>query len=156
VKAQLLGPFLARTIRKRLRRVLEDGPSAIERGRDADLHALRIAVKRLRYAVELTRTFSPEAAQTLKALARLQEALGSLADADAFRRTYATLGAEFGPGDPRRPGIEALHETTRAERERALGELRALWAGDETGNYPGRLAASISEMLGSLSVKGES
>jgi CHAD domain-containing protein len=156
MKTRRLGPFLARAIRKRSRRVLEDGPPAIGRGRDADLHALRIAVKRLRYAVELTKTFAPEAAETLKQLARLQEALGSLADADAFARTYAALGAELSPGDPRRPGIDALREATRAERGHALAAVRALWAGDETGSYPERLAASISATLGSLSEKGES
>jgi CHAD domain-containing protein len=156
MKERQLGPFLARNVRKRLRRVLADGPAAVAAGRDADLHALRISVKRLRYALELCKTFAPEAGEALSALTRLQDALGSLADAGAFARTYADLRGGLEPDDSRRRGIDALAETVRLERQRALGQVRALWSGGAGTTYPERLAASISAALGSLSPNADS
>ncbi len=151
-----LGPTLHHAVRMRLRRVLESGPPAVARGRGTELHALRIAVKHLRYGLELTQTFVPEAAPALKLLAHLQDKLGALADADAFGRTYAAMLDGIGPDDPRRAGLDALVASALRERERALEAVRALWAGEHREPYAEKLAASISAALGSLSPKPDS
>lgn len=143
--------MLARVIRKRSRALLRDAHGAFKRGRDDELHALRIDVKRLRYTLELAVPMArDEAHGALDLLALLQERLGDLADADTFGRTYDGLAKALPPNDPRRPGLETLGDRARRERTRALEAVRALWRGAEPP-YPERLAASISATLGSLS-----
>ena len=127
---------------------------AFARGRESELHALRLAVKRLRYNVEFASTLAnDEARPALDLLARLQERLGAIADADAFGRTYDELLDGLAPNDPRRPGLESLHATARSDRERSLAEARAFWVSEPP--YPERLAASISAAFGSGSPKPE-
>jgi len=148
------GPFARAVVRKRLQRILDDGTVAFARGRDSELHALRIVVKRLRYNVEFAASLDPDGARTaLDLLARLQERLGELADADAFMRTYDSLLDGLAPNDPRRAGLEALRDAARRDRARELAEARAFWLADPT--YPERLAASISAAFGSGSPKPE-
>ncbi len=145
------GPALARVVRKRLRALLDDADGAFRRGRDDELHALRIDVKRLRYTLECALPLAR--AQTLAALdllALLQERLGDLADADTFGRTYARLAAAVSDDDVRAAGLATLATHAQRERERALDAARALWRGNDAP-YPERLAASVSATLDSLS-----
>jgi len=144
-------------IRKRLRIVLEDGAEALASGRSSDLHALRIAVKRLRYNLEFAVHLEhSEASSALDLLALLQERLGALSDADTFRRTYGAMLDGIEADDPRRPGLENLRDSARTDRERALEAVRDLWHKGGEKPYPEKLAASISAALGSLSPKPES
>lgn len=147
----MFGKTLARIIRKRSRALLSGANGAFKRGHDAELHALRIDVKRLRYTLELAVPIARDEALTaLDLLALLQERLADLADADTFGRTYAALAKALPANDPRLPGLETLRAQAILERKRALETGRALWRGAETP-YPERLAASISATLGSLS-----
>jgi len=148
----MFGKTLARIIRKRSRALLSGANGAFKRGHDAELHALRIDVKRLRYTLELAVPIARDEALTaLDLLALLQERLADLADADTFGRTYAALAKALPANDPRLPGLETLRaQAIRAPPKRALETGRALWRGAETP-YPERLAASISATLGSLS-----
>jgi len=151
VKARLFGDALGRIVRKRLRALLDDAEGALRRGRDAELHALRIEVKRLRYTLECAIPLAhDEALVALDFLALLQERLGDLADADTFARTYAELSSHLAPGDERAAGIATLIAAAARERARALDAARALWRGDDA-TYPERLAASVSATLASLS-----
>lgn len=147
----MFGKTLARIIRKRSRALLGDASGAFKRGHDAELHELRIDVKRLRYTLELTIPIArDEALAALDLLALLQERLGDLADAATFGRTYAALTKALPANDPRHPGLETLRAQAIRERKRALETARALWRGAEAP-YPERLAASISATLCSLS-----
>ena len=150
--ARTLTKHVSRTLAKHLRRVRADGGSALGSGRDEDLHALRVGLKRLRYNLEFfRRLLGPEAQDALDLLALGQEKLGMISDDDAFRRTYAALLEDLEADDARRLGLEARLQASKQERERAVEALRALWDGGEKRAYPEILAASISEALGSLS-----
>jgi CHAD domain-containing protein len=131
--------------------------SALRSGRRHELHALRIEVKRLRYAVEFFRSLlGPESAAALELLGRVQERLGTISDAVAFTSAYRTLLARLGPDDPRRPGLLARIAAERVQRRQALAELRAGLAAEGEPAYPERLAVAISAALGSLSPKSDS
>ncbi len=147
------GTALAHIVRERMRALVRDAARALRRGRNDELHALRIDVKRLRYNLEFLVPLARE--QTLAALdllAVLQERLGALADADTFARTYDGMRADVPAGDPREPGLATLRANAERERERSLAAVRALWRGDNA-TYPERLAASISATLASVSAK---
>jgi hypothetical protein len=88
-------------------------------------------------------------------LSKIQDRLGTIADSDAFSRTYVELLEGLDPVDPRRAGIVAARDAARGRRDKALASLRKVWAGDDGGSYPDKLAASISSALGSLSPKSE-
>jgi hypothetical protein len=151
------GDRMYRVVRKRLRRVLDAGPAAFARGRDGELHALRIAIKRLRYNLEFVSALAPaQCPEPLRLLARMQERLGAVADAAAFARTYRAMLAQLpaGADDERRPGLESLLAAALHDRERALAEARALWDSADPVPYPESVAASISGVLGSLSPNG--
>jgi len=149
--------FARRMIERRLRKLLRCAKPALLTGRDDDLHATRIAVKRLRYNLEFFAAILGEGYQpALEQLALVQERLGTIADADAFARFYDDLTDHFSDGDPRFAGIRARREAALLERERAIESLRALWTGAGQTPYPELLAASISSALGSLSPKDDS
>ena len=151
MRERTFGRALARVIRKRSRALIRGASGTFKRGRDAELHALRIDVKRLRYTLELAVPVArDEALVALDLLALLQERLGDLADADTFGRTYGDLAKTLPTNDPRRVGLETLRAHAARERTRALEAARALWRGADAP-YPERLAASICATLGSLS-----
>jgi len=154
VSKRTFGRFAGAVIRKRLQRIVEDGTIALARGDMSELHALRIAVKRLRYNIEFAASLAPGGVRpALELLAQLQGRLGALADAEAFERTYQTLLDGLAPNDPRCPGLNALCEAVRRDRERDLVAVRAFWTLDPP--YPERLAASISAAFASASPKPE-
>jgi CHAD domain-containing protein len=148
------GLFMRTVIFKRLQRILDDGTVAFASGHEQDLHAIRIAVKRLRYTIEFAASLAPDGArEALDLLSRLQERLGTLADFDTFERAYAALLDGLAANDPRRVGIEALRAESRGDRDRALAGARAFWLAEPP--YPERLAASISAAFVSSSPKPE-
>lgn len=147
------GPQIARVVRKRMRALVRDAPGVLRRGRDDELHAFRIDVKRLRYNLEfLVPLAHDETLVALDLLALLQERLGALADAGAFEATFGALAEEVATDDPRANGLAVLRAHASAQRERALTAVRTLWRGDDA-TYPERLAASISATLDSVSAK---
>lgn len=149
-----LPKFVRRTLRKRFRSVTHQAAKAFPAGGAEAVHALRKRLKALRYALEFFDSLiGPAGAQALDALGALQDRLGTIADADAFARTYAHLGKHMGRDDPRSAGLAACRATAALRREDALAKLSTLWS--EDGGYPERLAASISSALGSLSPKSE-
>ena len=144
-----------RTLQRLLRRVLAGADAAIAGGDRAKLHAMRIAVKRLRYNTEFFRALlGAQGESATDILSRLQEHLGTIADADAFELVYEELLGCLDGDDPRAFGLESRRQATRTERERALEALRSLWK-DPEQRYRERLAASISAAVGSLSPKPE-
>lgn len=118
---------LDRKARKRARIALA-GPSAAR-------HALRIAVKRLRYASEFFRSLYPSreasknAKRYLRRLARLQDLLGSVNDVDAAERVLQQL---LDRADPERAldfarAVGFIEGFAVREQERALRKLAERW-----------------------------
>ncbi len=152
MRERVFGRAIARAVDRRAQRVLGRSRSALRRGRSDELHALRIAFKRLRYTLEFLAPLGTERVRpALEALALAQERLGTIADADAFARTYDDLLEDLSGEDERRPGLQMLRERTERDRAAALAELRALWDDGSGAPYPATLAASISAALGSIS-----
>jgi CHAD domain-containing protein len=148
---------MQRVLRKRLRRTLEAGSTALGRGRSDELHALRLCVKRLRYNLEFAATLAGDHSdEPLRLLALLQGRLGDLADLDTFDRFYCELLDGLAEDDERRVGLLARRVEVRRERENLLGAARALWSGAGGEPYRDKLAASMSAALGSLSPNDDS
>jgi adenylate cyclase len=137
------------TLRTQLRRVRKSGDRVIARGSGAQLHALRVALKRLRYNLEFFRAILPdeETSEAVALLAQAQERLGTISDDDAFSANYAEQLASLDAMDVRRIGIEARRTTVANERERELFALRTLWDNDEGEPYSKRLRASVRGAL---------
>lgn len=111
-----------------------DHPERVE-----ELHAMRIAVKRLRYTFEIFRAlFEEEAASVLETLKKLQDLLGEVHDCDVWigflplflvretRRTLRYFGHER-PMGRLRPGIGFLQEEFRRRRAERFEEFRGFW-----------------------------
>jgi CHAD domain-containing protein len=91
------------------------------------LHALRIRVKRARYAAEAASRVVPGAARHAEALVEVQDLLGDLHDgamAEAWLRDRVAAGVD--PAAAFSAGLLVAAERTRAERRRR--RWRARWA----------------------------
>jgi adenylate cyclase len=104
-----------RSTRRKARRSLE----AAEGGDVAELHRLRIVLKRLRYGLEFFAPLWPEAVVSTyaKALAALQEDLGDINDAAMGNRLLAELAAED-------PGLTAARAFTAGWHAQRIAQLR--------------------------------
>jgi len=111
-----------------------DHPERVE-----ELHAMRIAVKRLRYTLEIFRSlFDGETEPVLETLKKLQDLLGEVHDCDVWieflplflekerRRTFRYFGHER-PMARLRPGIGFLLEEFRRRRGERFEEFRDFW-----------------------------
>ena len=108
-------------IAKRYRATRKRGRNLSRTADSADLHALRIRCKRLRYALEIVTPLYPDPAETLiKRLVRLQDVLGEIHDADVAIATLQELGRRAG----RRLPNEAVFAMGRlAERQNERGRV---------------------------------
>jgi len=128
-----------RTIARRLDAVLALGPH-LPNPREAERHhELRIAAKRLRYALELFLPLDGGGLKpALKAARSLQQALGDLHDCDVWiawlpgfieaerRRTLRYFG-HAGPFRELRPGLAGLLEDRQAQRAALHARCLELW-----------------------------
>ena len=87
---------------------------ALRHARAAELHDLRIACKRLRFALERFSTFEPSLHEAVIRLAQLQDALGDIHDRDVLM--------ELLPKSAR----NTAHRL-EVQREDAVTRARALW-----------------------------
>lgn len=105
-------------VRRRADRIRPHSP-------DADLHALRIRVKRLRYAFEFLAPLYPRpAARLLPRLVALQDGLGRHQDACVSVAQLQTLAASADPLPP--ATIFAMGELAARHRHRAVAERHAV------------------------------
>jgi CHAD domain-containing protein len=134
----------AQAVRERLAQVRALEPFVDQPERVAELHALRIAVKRLRYTLEALRPVHIESVEAaLKALRRLQTLLGDIHDDDVWQeflprfleeehqRTLEFQGHTRGFARIL-PGVEAFHRERRATRQRRYREFVDLWRAPAT------------------------
>ena len=128
-----------KNVRRRLVNLLDESPGLADPDQHERHHAMRIAVKRLRYTLELARPLcSGELAEIGDAVKKLQTLLGEIHDCDVWiknldqfaRKEAARLQFCFG-GPQRferlRPGLDYLREQRKAHRDRVFGELVAFW-----------------------------
>jgi triphosphatase len=129
-KAGLEAPapmFAAKVLEKRYRRVRKKG-RRLAKLSSRELHRLRIAIKKFRYAADFFSGLYEAAAvrQTLKRLSRLQDILGAINDLAAAAR----LADEAAGGLPGRRGRAARHIVlgwTGGRRATLERELRSAW-----------------------------
>jgi CHAD domain-containing protein len=156
-----LAPNAERIVRARLDELVALMPAAATD--DVALHDLRIAAKRLRYALELTHPcFGPYAKTAIKHLRALQDVLGEIHDADVHLPDITALldelideGAAQGRGDPsalaRAPGrrayagIVALQVQLRGRRAALREDFLALWESLERKGFRARLEFALTE-----------
>lgn len=112
-----------RRYEKKLRRV-----SAPEAPSDADLHALRVAGKKLRYTSELFADLVDDRLAGLASeLGELQDVLGDIHDADVAAPPLTERLAATTDTDPTRPGLAYVLADLRAMRSEALRHLETDW-----------------------------
>jgi CHAD domain-containing protein len=93
----------ARTVLNRRLSKIRKRAKALEGATAAELHALRIEIKKLRYGFEFFHTVLPErrAVRVGRLLKALQDSLGHLNDLDVAGRTIAGLSEHAGDADTR-------------------------------------------------------
>lgn len=121
----------------------------------AELHATRIAVKRLRYTLQ---AFAPLYADTLndaiRTARRLQDVLGNLHDCDVWVETLpqfieeekARTLAYFGDAEPFEalvPGVMALRDQRQQQRGKFYEQFEALWRRTQDKDVWGRLCRTL-------------
>ncbi len=128
-----LADFAARILRKRAKRVARHGKH-IAGGAPQELHALRIACKKLRYSGDMLGSLFKAAAtrRYLSALSSLQDALGALNDLATARRLLAdkSLAADAETRALLRDWIDLRHKKKLRELNRSwkrFASLESFW-----------------------------
>lgn len=121
----------------------------------AELHATRIAVKRLRYTLQ---AFAPLYADTLneaiRTARRLQDVLGNLHDCDVWvealpqflKEEKARTLAYFGDAEPFEalvPGVMALRDQRQQRRGKYYEQFEALWRRTQDKDVWGQLCRTL-------------
>jgi CHAD domain-containing protein len=103
-----------RVLRTRLDELAALAADALEPGATPAQHDMRIAAKRLRYALEITGAcFEPDAHPARRAARELQSVLGEIHDCDVML--------------PKAEGIDSLEALLRTRRELLFARFRDLW-----------------------------
>lgn len=123
---QDLRAYAKQVLGRRYTRVCKRGRSLHKQGSD-ELHALRIAVKKLRYPVEFfSSLFDPAPAQELQtSLMALQDLLGSINDSATTRQLLNTATGRDAPELAR--GADLIAEWTERRLSALLSGLDATW-----------------------------
>jgi inorganic triphosphatase YgiF len=118
--------FATKLVSYRYARVKKRGRPISQLGL-ADLHRLRIQIKRLRYAIEFfVPLFEDKAAGTLRALVDLQELLGRLNDDATAWRLLDTLAAEDSSADYQQ-AVGFLRGWCARDGEQCCNQLEDVW-----------------------------
>jgi len=127
------------SIRKSVKKLFCEAPGLAAPEQYARHHAMRIAAKRLRYAMELARpVFSDDLAEIVEAVKNLQTLLGEVHDCDVWVDIFAELAhkeccqIQLHFGGPQRfermrPGMDYLRQDRKDRRGQAFGALVAYW-----------------------------
>ena len=155
---QCFGDLGRRIIARSWEELRERGPDIFRPLKTKRLHKLRIAAKRLRYALELFAACFGEGLKGLAhELAGLQKALGELHDCDEWIKECgqslsesAARGVVVGKSDEaaareRREAALLLLEHFLSKRGGHYTEALAIWRGWEQDDFGSRLAESLQE-----------
>jgi CHAD domain-containing protein len=125
-----LGPNAARIVRTRLDELHGFADRALAPGAGAAQHDLRIAAKRLRYALEVVGPCVGEEARAAhRAAKELQSVLGDLHDCDLML--------------PKVEGIESLTAILRERRQRLFHDFVELWQAEASKGTWAALEAAL-------------
>jgi len=121
-----IGELARKRLRRTFARTLEAGASVGATSPDADVHALRIQCKKLRYLLEFFRSLFPpsEVDALVKALKGLQTVLGDFNDYAVHRDHLEALAPSLPAGAELALGALLEHLRLGKERERAHFEER--------------------------------
>jgi CHAD domain-containing protein len=121
---------MRQSVRGSVGRVRRIGNALTTRARPAELHALRIKSKRLRYELEFFAEVYPPLKQTAKECKALQDLLGTIQDVYAgtarLRRYSALLRKQGGDGSLP-PALVALRKNQLGVAREARRSFRATW-----------------------------
>jgi CHAD domain-containing protein len=121
---------MRQTIRRSVGRVRRSGNELVERARPAELHELRIRIKRLRYELEFFSAVYPPLEQAASVCKALQDLLGTHQDVyagTARLRRYAALLRKQGGSGELAPALKELRRTQLALARKVRGSFRATW-----------------------------
>lgn len=140
-RSVILNALAFTSIREKLEQLLFYEPFIHIPEDKEELHAMRIAAKRLRYTLEIFSPLYPgELKPYLKALRQAQELLGEIHDCDVWmlylpefqererRRTLRYFGIER-PYRRLQPGLDAYFADRAAARDRLYAEFLEKWQG---------------------------
>ena len=133
-----------KSVRKRLKKLLDESPGLADPEQHERHHAMRIAAKRLRYTLELARPVyssdlaGSDLASTGDAVKKLQTLLGEIHDCDVWvekfeefaRKECGEIHVYFGSSqrfERLRPGLDYLRQERKDRRRQVFGELVAFW-----------------------------
>jgi CHAD domain-containing protein len=158
-----LGDNAERIVRVRLGELTSFMPRVADPEQVVALHDMRIAAKRLRYALEVTGAcFGPYATGAVKLVKDLQDLLGEIHDCDVQLPEVAAFLEELMEGDvaaagrspaglartPHRrtyAGLVVLQVHLRARRRALFADFLELWRDYERKGFAARLAFALTE-----------
>lgn len=162
--SRMLRSVAARAASERIGTLLAFDVDARFPERKDKLHEMRVAIKKLRYSLEIfAPIFGGKLKPYIRALRRFQDLLGALHDCDVWNESLPVfLERERGLvkkyfGNARlmksvEPGIEFLLKNRRAERKRIYSEFLAAWEEAHDDN----LWRSVKKTLSAPPRKGDS
>jgi CHAD domain-containing protein len=125
-----VGDAMRQSVRRSVGRVRSTGNALTTRARPAELHALRIKAKRLRYELEFFAEVYPPLKQTAKECKALQDVLGTLQDVyagTARMRRYSALLRKQGGDGALPPALVALRKNQLGVARDVRRSFRATW-----------------------------
>ncbi len=122
-----LAEFAPRALRKRLRRVRRYR-RRLSLGDSAQLHALRIECKHLRYAAEFVQNAYPKRlGRWIRDIVRVQDALGAIHDADVREEALRAFAAARGDDPALAEGLARLAQREQDRRAEQLQQFLLDW-----------------------------
>ena len=158
-----------RIVRTRLGELCGIMPAAADPAAATELHDMRIAAKRLRYALEVTGPcFGDYADTAVKHVKDLQDLLGEIHDCDvhlpettAFlqelveKDVAATAAGLAAPNRAAYAGLVALEVGLRARREVLFARFLESWGELERKGFRARLEYALTERDGGAIIEGD-
>jgi len=143
-RGQRLDEAMQRIVAVRLEELCAFMPTAADPAQVEALHDMRIAAKRLRYALELTAfCFGPYAAKAARRTKALQDVLGEIHDCDVTLPRLRAVQEELGGEAPE--GLETAAQLVVARREALHGAFLVQWRELERSGFRARLEYAIGE-----------
>jgi len=136
-----LAEAAARVVAVRAQEVFEHSAGVLDTSDIERVHAMRVATRRLRAALEVFRdAFAPgELKPVLRDVKALADALGERRDPDVQLEHFTHVRAELPAAD--RPGVDLLLDRLRADQARGNETLALALAEMRASDLEGRLAA---------------